>query len=348
MSTHRIAVSGINSMDNPGSGIGVIRSLKEAGNGYACVGLAYDAMEPGLFLDEYVEEAYLLPYPSSDAQKYVSRLLAICKESDIDVVIPVFDSELPHFIKSRDDLDREGIRMLIPGKKQYDSIRKSVLGELAEQIGVPVPLSIKITSYEELSTALGRTGFPAMIKGTFYEAFKVTSYQEAREYFDKMVAKWGYPVILQQYVDGTDYNLIGCSGRNGINLGMLCMKKLLTTQSGKTWSAVTIRNDAMLEAGRKFTESIGWEGGYELEFRITPDERIYLLEINPRFPAWIYLATAAGMNLPDRYVRHLCHGEVDFPEEYEVGRLLVRYTGEVVKSIADLEKIVVSAEKHIE
>ncbi|RMH57666.1 MAG: carboxylate--amine ligase [Candidatus Hydrogenedentota bacterium] len=340
-----VAVSGINSMENPGSGIGVIRSLLESGSDYHCIGLAYDAMEPGLYLDEFVSHAYLLPYPSSDAQKYLDRLLTICRDATVDALIPVFDSELPHYISSRSRIEEEGLRILLPSRDQYDSVRKSALPELAEQIGVPVPRSIAVTSYEELSTALESLGFPAVVKGVFYEAYPVHSHQEAREYFDKIVAKWGYPVILQQFIRGDDFNLIGCCGKHGRILGLVAIKKLLTTQMGKTWSAVTIANDAILEAGRRFARELEWEGGFELEFRITPEEEIYLLEINPRFPAWIYLATAAGINLPDRYIKHLFEGKEDFPEEYEVGKLLVRYTGERIRSIGDFERIVVHGEK---
>jgi len=52
MDTIYVGVSGINAVDNPGPGIGVARSLKEDPElEVKVVGLAYDAMEPGVYMD---------------------------------------------------------------------------------------------------------------------------------------------------------------------------------------------------------------------------------------------------------------------------------------------------------
>ena len=52
MATKFVGVSGINAVDNPGPGIGVARSLKEdPGLDVRIIGLAYDAMEPGIYMD---------------------------------------------------------------------------------------------------------------------------------------------------------------------------------------------------------------------------------------------------------------------------------------------------------
>ena len=51
-----IGVSGINAVDNPGPGVGVARSLKEDTSLNArIIGLAYDAMEPGIYMDWVVD-----------------------------------------------------------------------------------------------------------------------------------------------------------------------------------------------------------------------------------------------------------------------------------------------------
>ncbi|MGK5091422.1 hypothetical protein WDW89_05305 [Deltaproteobacteria bacterium TL4] len=47
-----VGVSGINAVDNPGPGVGVARSLKEDPElNIKIVGLGYDAMEPGYYMD---------------------------------------------------------------------------------------------------------------------------------------------------------------------------------------------------------------------------------------------------------------------------------------------------------
>ena len=44
-----------------------------------------------------------------------------------------------------------------------------------------------------------------MIKGKFYEAYVVYSEEQAQAYFYKITAKWGAPVIVQQFVRGQEY-----------------------------------------------------------------------------------------------------------------------------------------------
>ena len=95
-----IGVSGINAVDNPGPGIGVARSLKEdADLNVKIVGLAYDAMEPGIYMDWVVDKSFILPYPSGDGDAFIERLLYIKQSYGLDVVIPNLDAELPLYIK---------------------------------------------------------------------------------------------------------------------------------------------------------------------------------------------------------------------------------------------------------
>jgi hypothetical protein len=43
---------------------------------------------------------------------------------------------------------------------------------------------------------------------------------------------------------------------------------------------------------------LNWTGGGELEMVRDPSNKLWLLEMNPRFPAWVHGSTIAGENLP--------------------------------------------------
>ena len=80
-----VGVSGINAIDNPGPGIGVARSLKEdAELKVKIVGLAYDAMEPGIYMDWVVDKSYMMPYPSGNGDTFIERLLHIKQNYGLD------------------------------------------------------------------------------------------------------------------------------------------------------------------------------------------------------------------------------------------------------------------------
>src|SRR5512140_1871399 len=110
-----VGVSGINAVDNPGPGIGVARSLKEDSDlNVEIVGLAYDAMEPGVYMDWIVGRSFLMPYPNGGGEAYIDRLLYIKKACGLDCVIPNLDAELPLYIKSADTLAEHGIATFLP------------------------------------------------------------------------------------------------------------------------------------------------------------------------------------------------------------------------------------------
>ena len=84
----------------------------------------------------------------------------------------------------------------------------------------------------------------------------------------------------------------------------------------------------------------------ELEFMKTKDtNEYYLLEINPRFPAWVYLATGAGQNLPYALVK-LALGEPP-PSfgKYSVGTIFVRYSWDLITTMSEFEKLAVAGER---
>jgi carbamoyl-phosphate synthase large subunit len=51
---------------------------------------------------------------------------------------------------------------------------------------------------------------------------------------------------------------------------------------------------------------------------------LYVAEINPRFPAWTYLATGAGQNLPLALVKLALGEPVAAARDYRVGTQFVR------------------------
>ncbi|MDA8306840.1 MAG: ATP-grasp domain-containing protein [Deltaproteobacteria bacterium] len=342
-----VAVSGINAVDNPGPGTGIVRALKESSLEVRAVGLAYDSMEPGIYMTQIIDKAYVLPYPSSDRRLFLGRLREIHARENIDVIISALDAELPIYMEIEGELRRWGIKMLIPSRHAFQEREKTKLDELATRIGVKCPEFRTCTSFRDLRSALNDIEAPRMVKGPFYEAYKAASDMEAEEYFLKLANKWGFPIIIQEFVSGEEYDVVGCGDGEGGNMGLFAMKKMTTTALGKVWNAVSIRNEELLALASRFVEHLCWRGGFEMEVIIEDKNReIYLLEANPRFPAWVYMAAACGINLPERMVRLLMGMSYEDHSRYESGKMMIRFTAEMLKDITDFEQVVCSGESN--
>ncbi len=335
-----VALSGINAVDNPGPGVGVARALKEDPDlDVRIVGLAYDAMEPGIYMDWLVDRAYMVPYPSAGFEAYLNRLLEIKAEEDFDFLLPNLDTELPMLIRHRDTLSGLGIATFLPTADQFRMRGKDRLKELADAIGLLLPKTEVVTSQDELAKAVDRIGLPVMIKGAFYKAKQVHSQLEAAGAFSSIVAQWGYPIVVQEVVKGDELNVVAVGDGQGGTLGRVAVKKMWITELGKIWTGVTIRHEAMLEATDRFMSVYQWRGPFELECMVDGD-KVYLIEINPRFPAWSYLATGVGINLPSRLLRRALGLTVPEGLDYEPGKLFIRYTYEMVTDRRPFENMI--------
>jgi carbamoyl-phosphate synthase large subunit len=340
-----IAVTGLNATDNPAPGVAVIRSLRESGgDAERLVGLAYDALDPGLYARDLVREAFLLPYPSSSVDAFLARLDYVHHQVGLDVVIPTLDAELPTFISIAPRLRSMGIATLLPTREQLDLRSKANLAKLGEAASIDVPRTVVVTSAAELARVHERVPYPFMVKGVFYGATYVTCLDEAITAFHKAAAQWGLPIIVQGCVWGEELNVIGLGDGEGGLWGAVAMRKLLLTDKGKGWAGVTIGDPDLLAVAERFAKATKWRGPFEVEVIRDKDGRYQLLEINPRFPAWVYLATAAGVNLP-RGAVDLALGRSPRPvRDYTVGTVFVRISVDQVATIGDLERIVTAGE----
>lgn len=337
----KIAVTGLNATDNPGPGVPVIRSLKDAKEFTgSIIGLAYDSLDPGIYMKDLVEKSYLIPYPSGGLDPLFDRILYIHRKEKLDLIIPTLDSELYGFVKLQPKFNQLGIKLFLPTFKQLNIRAKDKLFNFCEENQIKVPKNILLSSFHDLYMTSSKIKYPAVVKGIFYEAYTVNNFDELQHAFIKLSAKWGYPIIVQEYLKGDEFNVVGLGDGTGRTVGAVPMRKLYITDKGKGWAGITIDDKSLLELSKKVIEKTKWKSGLELEFIKSADTGEYfLLEINPRFPAWVFLAPAAGQNLPYALVK-LAFGEtVESFSSFKVGTIFVRSSWDLISDIKTFEQI---------
>lgn len=337
----KIAVTGLNATDNPGPGVPVIRSIQmDKSIDAETIGLIYDSLEPGIYMENIHKKCYLIPYPSSGLEGLFNRLKEINDIEKIDIIIPTLDSELYAFIKLEPRLNELGIKLFLPTSEQLNIRSKDKLFNFCKANDIKVPKNITAGSVQDLYNIPSLGDYPVVVKGIFYEAYIVNNFDEAVAAFHKIAYKWGYPVIIQEFVKGSEYNVVALGDGNGTMTGAVAMKKLYITDKGKGWSGVTIHDPALISISEKVIAATKWKSGMELEFIKTADTgEYYLLEINPRFPAWVFLSPNAGQNLPAAMV-HMIKGENVPPfTDYKTGVMFVRAAWDLISDVSTLEKI---------
>ena len=340
-----VAVTGLNATDNPGPGISVIRALRHHPdfNG-RIIGLAYDNLEPGVYAKDLVDDVFLIPYPNQGVDALEARLAYIHERVRLDAIIPTLDSELPAFISLERQLTGQGIGSYLPTRKQLDLRSKARLVALGDSAGIAVPRTKVVREVRELYGIHETIGFPLVIKGPFYGAVIVSSIDEAVHAFHATVAKWGAPVLAQEYVTGVEYDVVAVGDGRGTLVGAVPMRKTFLTDKGKGWAGVTVSDQNLLEMTERFFRATSWRGPCEVEVVRTSAGKYYLLEVNPRFPAWVYLSAAAGLNLPYATLQLALGQDVVPSNEYRPGTMFVRISVDQVAELDDFQQLAMTGE----
>jgi len=336
-----IAVTGLHRGENPQPGPAVAASLRRRFSDLRIIGLSYDPMESGHYaagLDR-IDAAYLVPYPRVGHAELLERLDVIARKDPFDIVIPCLDSELPNYLKLRRDLAKRGIACVLPDEEALKRRSKESLAALCSRIGVPTPATFASSNCDDLLGFAASIGYPAYVKGRFYDARLVHSPHELRAAFDDLLATWGGPVLVQEVTVGEEYDVVGLGDGKGAIIGSCSIRKMLRTKTGKGFGGVVVADPSLDKLVHKVIRALKWNGPFELEFVKSPRRPHQLFEMNPRFPAWVDFPSQIGCNLPARMVERLLSLKPGPLGDCVPGQMFVRHCVDIVGNISDLAQM---------
>ena len=343
---YTIAVTGLNAIDSPGPGLSVIRALKAATSfDVRIIGLSYETMEPGIYMHDLVDKTYQIPMPGAGTEVLFERFSYINSKENLTFVFPNFDAELFNFIKLQDRFDEFlNIKMVLPSLEQFEERHKVNLYDFGAKHEVKVPEAKLVFNTTQIADALKGFEFPVAVKGKFYDSKVAYSYNQAVTNFNKISAEWGVPILIQEFVHGSEVNVCGIGDGTGATLGAVPMRKLYITDKGKAWAGVSLDDQELMDITNKLIASTKWRGPFELEFMKSEEGEYHLLEINPRFPAWCYLTVGVGQNQIEALVNLGMGKEVPAFTKYDVGKMFIRYSYDMIVDMNEFEQISTSGE----
>jgi carbamoyl-phosphate synthase large subunit len=312
----RVALTGISSFEAINPGLGVARALRKARGIAGIYGLTYGTFDSGAYQPDLFDASfYLSKARSGDA--LLERLTEIHRSHPFDVLIPSLDGELPHFIDIARKLRKMGVHTLLPSRNSLEERSKLNLfgGKMrADWGGFVIPDSRIAKSKAETVEAMSRLGSPVVVKGPISQCISVASERDARCAWSQLEADDEKSVIVQSRIVGPTYAISAVCHTDHCVVSTVTIKKLATCHRGSTWAAIHVEQPALEAAFADFLKSIKWVGPVEGEFiRDELTDRFYLIEVNPRFTAWIYYSAALGSNQPYLAVRAAMGERVNAP-----------------------------------
>lgn len=336
-----VAVTGLHRGENPQPGAAVIASLRRRFPALRVVGLSYDPMESSLYGQgpDHPDAAYLIPFPAAGEKALLERLDTICEKESIGYVIPCLDSEIENYTKLMPQLRKRGIDCILPTPKSFAASSKAGLYDFCQRIGVPAPVTRMASDPWAVAQHAAAIGYPVYVKGRLYNAHLVKSPAELVSAYEDIVQVWGWPIMVQQVIAGEEYDVTGVGDGKGNILQSCSIRKLLRTSHGKGFGGIVVEDPDMTLLAQKIIKALRWNGPFELEFLKAPGAPHTLMEINPRFPAWIDFPSQIGCNLPALLLERLL-GQAPQPQrEPTAGQMFVRHSVDLAGDFANFAEM---------
>lgn len=290
--TLTVILTGLHSGINPSPGLGSALSLRHAYPQSRLVGLDYSTRSTGLSHTVF-DDQFVLPQ-WSDVDPAHARQAVYELVSRLDAVL-VSGLDLEAELLSRVGSEK----ILVSPPEAFELTAKGTAHRAAEVLGLRYPETIVADDLAAAHRFCTDHGWRAWAKGHRYEAVLVTHPAALVPALSRISNTWGAVPLLQRHVSGVEESICFVAHR-GLLLDACAMEKTSTTPEGKTWSGrIGSISNGDLERLTEFVAVTSWTGGGELE--LVRDGRSgirFLIDLNPRFPAWIHGATLAGHNLP--------------------------------------------------
>ncbi|WP_018685857.1 ATP-grasp domain-containing protein [Actinokineospora enzanensis] len=293
-----VVLSGVHSGPNPSPGLGLARSLRLAWPRLWLSALDYSPRATGLSATVF-DRVHIRPgWDTADLAGLCSGLVSIVESSGA-VFLPGLDLEAGLLATHHPGHPA----LLLPPAAAFALVVKPGVGA-AELLGLSVPEYRRVGGIEEAAEFAAAHGWQVWVKGSRYQAVFATTRVELFNALGHIRATWGdEDVLVQRHIAGVEESVV-FAALDGELLGARAMRKTMVTEEGKTWAGTVepVRADGLRRV-TEFARATRWTGGGEVEIvRDTRTGERYLLEVNPRFPAWVHGATLTGANLPARLV----------------------------------------------
>jgi len=326
------------------SALAVVRSLGAQG---VTVYTADAASESLAGHSRFSAGYHRLPSPLEAPNEYPQAVRELAGHVGAEVVLPMVDASVMLLCRdgakqpAGDDADAAGAiagrpaLIAAPSAAAYLALSdKARLVGLAEQVGIPVPRTIVAQDAASLRAAAAEIGFPCVLKPARSRVLldgqtigtSVTIANDAAAVDAVAAQPWLGPVacLVQAFIPGTGAGVFSLCGPEG-PVAWFAHRRLREKppRGGVSVLSESVAVDPKLKAlSEVLLRSVDWFGPAMIEFRVDPEGRPWLMEVNGRFWGSLQLAIDSGVDFPWLLYR-LCRGEaVDGPDDYEIGRRL--------------------------
>ncbi|MEA5567714.1 ATP-grasp domain-containing protein [Anabaena sp. UHCC 0399] len=258
------------------------------------------------------DESFLLP--SVNHHDYFGKLLYICEQKQVRLLIPLNDLELPLLAKQRDRFFKIGTIPVISDSEVIDiCFDKWATCQFLNNLGIATPKTYLSVNQAKEAIKQGEISFPLVVKPRWGSASIGIEYPEDEEdlelayrFVKKLLSKSflaeisstdsAQCILIQEKLLGQEYGLDIVNNLAGTHINTF-VKRKLAMRAGETDRAITVSHEGMSRIGEQIGQNLGHIGNLDCDVMLT-EKGACVLEMNPRFGGGYPFSQIAGANLP--------------------------------------------------
>jgi carbamoyl-phosphate synthase large subunit len=252
--------------------------------------------------------------PRSTHEGYFDRLLNICQQNQIGLLISLNDLELPLLALQRNRFLEIGTIPLISDPTTIDiCFDKWKTYRFLKQNNIPTPKTYRSLADALEAIAIGELKFPLVVKprwGTASIGIEFPQDSEELELAYRLVKKRltrtilasassidpARSVLIQERIVGGEYGLDVINNLKARYVTTFAKRKL-SMRGGETDRAITLDNPDLTAIGEKIGRNLKHVGNLDCDV-LSGSQGYCVLEMNPRFGGGYPFSHVAGANLP--------------------------------------------------
>ncbi len=216
-------------------------------------------------------------------------------------------------INLAEPLMKQGVRII---GTDFAAIEKAenrdAFERVMQELRIPQPQGEAVTNIEDGVRVANRIGYPVLVRPSYVlggRAMQIVSKdQDLRAYLQTAVAvNEDQPVLVDKYIVGKELEVDAiCDGTDVLIPGVMELVERTGIHSGDsisvypTFSISRRVKDTILDYTRRLGLGIGIVGLYNIQFIVDKEERVYVIEVNPRSSRTVpFLSKATGIPLAD-------------------------------------------------
>lgn len=291
---------------------------------------------------KYSSDYRQYPSPSLQPQAFCEWLQATTATGQIDWIFPV--TEISSQLILLNDKILNAARLPFAHLEQVMSLAdKWRLIQLAQDLGIGHPRSDYYESAEALDRAImAGLSFPVVVKPTqsrrwLGDRWLATSVHVAHsiDELSHLLQHKEYlrdfPFMLQEFIPGHGAGIFALynHGKPVVFFAHQRLREKPPRGGVSVLSRSAPLDAALVETATRLLDAAQWHGVAMIEFKVTPEGKPYLMEVNTRFWGSLQLAIDAGVDFP-ALLLHACTGvSVSAPANYRIDQRLRWLLGDV-------------------